>query len=347
MQQMVLEFEHSLREDGSPAEIDLYTEVKKFLETNLARPVDLEAVFSVIDSIIHWSPDRVGPSALYHAARGLIPGFRTGDLAATPLPLSPPGQAMVGVASSLGQKFEEFIRSKCEIPDHELVHIQKAYRTAFERIGQRVGGVSMHGNFPVSDWPIFTTNYDPVLEHYWIDHVKYALNTGFSWNDVAGMKVSNPDLLRGANGVRLFKLHGSVTWLNDPDYGLTEQRVIPKNLKKWTGSRFLGQVMIYPVEEKALYVEPYLTMFLQLNRELAATNYWLVIGYSFGDRFIRDMFVRNSRDEVYLALIHPHAAEVVKRLEGFRGRMRPVEGRFGGDDLEQVCESVIQGFTRN
>jgi len=346
MQKMVSDFEHELREQGSPTEVDLYEDVRTFLDANLGRPVDLEAVFSVVDSIIHWSPDRVGPSALYHAVHSLVPGYRQNDQSSATPRLSAPSSDVIATATSLRQRFEELVRLKCEIPESELSHIEKAYRTAFERIGQQVGGISWHGSTPVGEWPIFTTNYDPVLERYWVDFAKYPLNTGFAWNEVAGMKVSNPDQLRSSNGVRLFKLHGSITWLNDPDYGLTEQRVVPKDMKKWTGSRFLGQVMLYPIEEKALFVDPYMTMFLQLNRELGSTPNWLVIGYSFGDRFIRDIFVRNSRQGIRTVLLHPHAQEIAKRLDGFKGRLEVVEGRFGQDNIESVCQAVAQAFAR-
>ncbi len=347
MQKMVTDFEQELKERASQAEIDLYEDVRSFLIANLGRPVDLEAVFSVIDSIISWSPDRVGPSALYHAVRSLVPKLRGGGEVSDAIPrLSTPTPDQVETARTLRQRFEELVRSKCEIPEAELSHVQTAYRTVFERVGQQVGGASWHGNTPVSDWPIFTTNYDPVLERYWVDFAKYPLNTGFSWNEVAGMKVSNPDQLRSGNSVRLFKLHGSITWLNDPDYGLTEQRVVPKDMKKWTGSRFLGQVMLYPIEEKALFVDPYMTMFLQLNRELATTPYWFVIGYSFGDRFIREIFMRNSKQGVRLVLLHPHADQIAKQLDGFKGRLELVRERFGGDDMEAVCQAVSIAFRK-
>ena len=80
MQKMVADFERDLQDRASRVEIDLYEDVRSFLNANLGRPVDLEAVFSVIDSIINWSPDRVGPSALYHAVRSLVPKLQGGGV---------------------------------------------------------------------------------------------------------------------------------------------------------------------------------------------------------------------------------------------------------------------------
>ena len=326
MQQMVEDFELQLTKAGSEEETRLYQEVRGFLQANLGRPVDLESVFSVIDAIINYSPDRIGPAALYLSVQMQVRAAPK-DTKQETYRLSPPEPATVETALVLRGRFESFTRAKCEIPDNNLGKIEEAYDQLFKYFGDRVGG-SRYGNRTVGDWPLFTTNYDPVLEHYWLDFAKVPLNTGFQWNDVAGMKVSNPDVFRNS-GLRLFKLHGSLTWLNDPEYGLTEQRIIPRDLKTATGSRFLGQVMLYPIEEKELYVEPYLTMFQQLNRELASTTPWVVIGYSFADRFIREIFIHNSKKGTRMVLLHPRAKEISKLLTGFRGRIDAVEMRFG------------------
>src|SRR2546426_3532553 len=70
MQQMVIEFEKELNEKTPPSEeARLYGGICNFLNRTLGRPTDLEAVFTVVDSIINWSPDRMGIAALYHAVR--------------------------------------------------------------------------------------------------------------------------------------------------------------------------------------------------------------------------------------------------------------------------------------
>lgn len=338
MQRMVQDFEKDLTGANSPEEAALYREVSDFLHAHLGRQVDLEAIFSVIDSIINWSPDRIGPAALYHAfVLASVSGGSAQPMGEVHV-LRPPAEAKVTIAKRLRERFEQFTRSHCEIPTDALRKIEETYDQLFRYVGDRVGGRN-YGNRVVGDWPIFTTNYDPVLEHYWIDFAKVQLNTGFQWNDVAGMKISSPDVFRNG-GLKLFKLHGSITWLNDPEYGLTEQRVIPRDMKKATGAPFLGQVMLYPIEEKELYVEPYLTMFQQLNRELASTDKWIVIGYSFADRFIREVFVHNSQKGTRLVLLHPSGKEVAKRLSGFRGRLDVLEMRFGEGNVLAAPQAI-------
>src|SRR2546428_13833337 len=159
---------------------------------------------------------------------------------------------------------------------------------------------------------MFTTNYDAILEHYWLDLAQVQLNSGFGYNYVARMEVTNPESFR-SGGLRLFKLHGSITWLLDERWGLTEQRVPPEQMKTYTGRKFRGPGMPYPIEEKELYVEPYETMYLMLNRELAQRQRWIVIGYSFADRIVRDMFERNIRQGTSLVLVHPRPNEITGR----------------------------------
>ena len=47
---------------------------------------------------------------------------------------------------------------------------------------------------------------------------------------------------------------------------------------------------MYPIAEKELYLEPYISMLVRLNRELKRKKVWLVIGYSFNDPVIQEIF---------------------------------------------------------
>lgn len=115
-------------------------------------------------------------------------------------------------------------------------------------------------------------------------------------------------------------------------------------MRTFTGRRFRGQVMLYPIEEKTLYMEPYLTMYQMLNRELKSDKNWVVVGYSFGDRVIRDIFIRNSEDGSRLVLIHPRATEIFPRLAGIRGKQVPLTTKFGEGDLQKFKEDVSKAL---
>ena len=338
MQQMVSDFRKQLADGEVPRQYSLFSEICEFLSSTLGRPVDLEAVFTVVDSIVRWAPERMGIAALYHAARATGLGGR--GTAPNKFPVvTPPGDT--DSALSLQQNFERFVRESCQIREGQSESIAAVYQALFNNIASVFGGYQdSTGQYTHGDWPLFTTNYDAILEHFWMDIAQVSLNTGFSYNSVARMEVSSPERLREMSGLRLFKLHGSITWLLDSRWGLTEQRVPPHEMKTYTGRKFLGQVMLYPIEEKELYVEPYLTMYQMLNRELAMAGRWLVIGYSFGDRIVRDIFLRNATKETRMVLVHPHANLVAEGLKGFKGKIRPFEKRFGGSDYVEVAREL-------
>src|SRR2546426_1430714 len=131
MQQMVVDFEKELN-DRNPAsgEAGLYGEIYTFLNRTLGRPTDLEAVFTVVDSIINWSPDRMGIAALYHAVRSArgTPGenqeFERPNLI-------PPPKEDLEVATKLKSLFESFVREKCRVRDAEIERIEKVYGSFF------------------------------------------------------------------------------------------------------------------------------------------------------------------------------------------------------------------------
>jgi len=337
MQGMVTEFRKELEEVGVQDENGLFDDIFTFLSANLGRPVDLESVFTVVDSLIHWSPERIGIASLFQSACVSEGKYSKPSKEVIGSKVVAPPEEFVTPAKKLRKRFEDFVKRKCEITEDVIPRIDKAYGQLFDLVGQAAMVRNQGSNQHVySDWPIFTTNYDAILECYWVDCARVALNTGFSYNDVAGSKVTVPDNLRNP-GLRLFKLHGSVTWLLDPVHGLTEQRVVPKDMSKYTGRKFSGQVIVYPIEEKQLYVEPYMTMFHQLNRELRNTEKWVVVGYSFGDKIVRDMFVRCSTPQIRMALIHTHGKEVKVRLEeeGFEGKIATYTSPFS-DNLDPV-----------
>jgi len=347
MQGMVGEFEKTLGQEGTEAEQELYRRVVDFLAEVLGRPTDLEAVFTVIDSIINWSPDRLGVASIFHGWR--IASIHYGEGEAPRVALQdfiPPTEEETKNANSLEAKFESFVKDACQFRKGQSARIESVYRDFFQNVGNASGGYQPRGpqgQHPYADWPMFTTNYDAVLEHYWLDHVRVPLNTGFSYDSTARMELSNPQLFSpqmGAGGLRLFKLHGSVTWLMNEQWGLTEQRVPPQGMRTYTGGKFLGQVMLYPIEEKNLYTEPYMTMYLMLNCELQQCPRWVTVGYSFGDRIVRDICVRNGNSGTILVIVHPRAQEVAKRLEGFKGIIRPIEAHFGRDRYQAVNTTV-------
>jgi hypothetical protein len=111
------------------------------------------------------------------------------------------------------------------------------------------------------------------------------------------------------------------------------------------GRRYEGEMMIYPIAEKQLYLDPYISMLLRLNRELHRKSVWVVIGYSFNDPIVREIFVKRSDADKYLILVHPEANEVNgSKLGEFKGRKTLIPARFGLEDFRVVNRKMINSL---
>jgi len=322
MKQFVTDFEESLIENGTKGERRTYTDIKKTLEKQLHRQVDLEGVFTVIDGIIDYAPERLGLLSLYATAKFKKPF---------------PTKINREICKSLREKFQTFVKEKCVIPDESYSKIAQVYRDFFNRFLLELGGrIGRNGDCVWSrHWTIFTTNYDTCLEYFWREAAGADIDTGFDYNKVRKVDVLSPrKLLSEGIGMRLFKLHGSVNWLIEK----RSKKVIEvtERGRSYVGRIYEGEMMIYPIAEKELYFDPYISMLLRLNRELERKSVWVVIGYSFNDPIVREIFLRKSNARKHLVLVHSKARDVFRRrLHSMKAKMSLIEKWFGLSEKEE------------
>lgn len=147
-------------------------------------------------------------------------------------------------------------------------------------------------------------------------------------------------------GFRLFKPHGSISWLIEADGTVTEETLMGRSL---IGRQFVGEMMVNQVQQKELYLEPYVSMLKELNRELREKSIWIVTGYSFNDPVIREIFVRNLSEEKKFVLLHPDAQKVKeRRLRDLKcEKMSLLNKKFGEDDFMLVNYSLIKELRSN
>jgi hypothetical protein len=180
MQQFVSYFEKELEYDGDATinwtddersrvygEKWLYMEIRETLKKNLGRPVDLEAVFTVVDGLLNYSPERLGLLSLY---------------AATDFKKHLTDKSQQDACRSLREKFQCFVRDKCIIPEESFSKIGAVYRDFFNRFALELPGANTfrqsHGYSWSDRWTMFTTNYDTCLEYYWSFSNCMAQSTG-------------------------------------------------------------------------------------------------------------------------------------------------------------------------
>ena len=197
-------------------------------------------------------------------------------------------------------------------------------------------------------------HYDRCLEFFWdnaLVETKQKLDSGFSERFLdsdwflhhLGSKFNY--LQRG--GLRLIKLHGSTSWLVRRDNGKIEDKEYTFDQARniGTGSIYTDEMVIYPLLEKQLYLEPYIQMFYCLDKELAHRNVWLVIGYSFRDPVIKNIFATNlaKNPSKKMIVVGPTAQEDIKREFGNHNDMiRTVNHSFGENNYETVNRTIAQ-----
>ncbi|MFZ0510675.1 MAG: hypothetical protein WAM14_03635 [Candidatus Nitrosopolaris sp.] len=110
------------------------------------------------------------------------------------------------------------------------------------------------------------------------------------------------------------------------------------------------EIMIYPLSQKQLYFTPFVQLFRILEGELDRRDIWMVIGYSFRDIIVRNMFEKSlqRRKTQKILLVHPHPEDVTKFFpEGVRSQIVPLRYHFGvgrEDDYQEVNKNIVQSL---
>jgi len=252
------------------------------------------------------------------------------------------------VCFKLRRRFQVFVKEKCEIPEDSFDKIGLVYQDFFNRLFLELGGSQgRRGRFVWNPkWSIFTTNYDTCLEYYWREVARAGVDTGFIFNKVQKVDgLNSPNFLNDGLGIQLFKLHGSVSWLIEK--GTNRVIEVMERGRSYVGRKYEGEMMIYPIAEKELYFDPYISMLLRLNRELERRSVWLVVGYSFNDPVVREIFLRKSVKGKRLILVHPQAKNVYhKKLKELRTEPILMEKWFGLPEDDLSGEKKKENFRK-
>jgi hypothetical protein len=143
-----------------------------------------------------------------------------------------------------------------------------AYKQLFKKFGEPLD--------------IFTTNYDLCLEHFFWDdlELREKFSDGFSFDQVDVYWNRNEYEHRP---YRLFKLHGSLNWKSGND-----GKILRFNRKDVYDPS--AHIMLYPGFKGKPETEPYKTIHEFLSEKLQTCEKCLVIGFSFRDENIKDIF---------------------------------------------------------
>lgn len=292
-------------------------------------------------------PERLDLEAVFSVLNGVAKGRTIKDLGfyATFLAkqcgvsFSNPLQSMQDVAQRLLKKYEEFVIRECEIkPDNED-NLMKLY--------QKLSGILETQNRqskPYKDgkiwfsptWAIYTTNYDLSIETT-CREAEIELNRGSYYEPATQRHVLKPEMLQG-DKFKIIKLHGSLSWYRRED-GLMVEYPDGKPSRETEATRIKERLMIYPIEEKAMYEDPYLSLLNSFRDDLGYSPKWLFIGYRFNDPFLLRIIEYSSRAEKQIAIVHPDAEKLkTEKLSQVSGTISTLSGKFGFN--ESLFENI-------
>lgn len=170
--------------------------------------------------------------------------------------------------------------------------IKKMPGYGFKSVRERSGKVAV-------DCEIFTTNYDLCIENYCrigdIECNNGEIPTG-SKRQIVNTSKGNGDLYRkDYHGFQIYKLHGSINWYKIKDRDIRdviEWDRVPRTRGdiSFDHTNIEGELMIYPIQEKQIYKDPFSDMFIRLKKSLESNDYCFVVGYSFRDEEISGIF---------------------------------------------------------
>ncbi|KAF5427094.1 SIR2-like domain-containing protein, partial [Candidatus Methanophagaceae archaeon] len=274
------------------------------------------------------------------------------------------------LSKRLKSKIIEFVKKNCALKEEEeiLQDIIRVYNLLFE--------ILKHNS---TFFDIFTTNYDLIIEKYYdlltgeyyfnkkydyvenlrrISYTDGFFSIAFTASGSRGFYddyVWNPkgydEIIKYANNkdirtIKLFKLHGSIDQYIEGDKIV--KRDILYSTPTTSGEERL-ESMIYPMREKEVYKDPFFELFTRLKTSLLSEKICIVIGYSFGDEHIRNIFFdavkRNPEIKILLGDKNPN--EVMKKLEPIKDNLIPIEGEFGKETFFARLEEELEKCKSN
>ena len=222
----------------------------------------------------------------------------------------------------LKSKILAFIKGNCVLKEESRKDALKTYNQLFETL-----------RYPIFH-EIFTTNYDLVIDKY-IESTKQPYYDGFNNG------IWNPKGYEQNIEFKIFKLHGAI------DQYVTEKGRIVKvgvlDARRTVDGEKLKEAIIYPMREKEVYKDPFFELFTCLKTSLLSEKICVVIGYSFRDEHIRNIFFDavKRNPEIRIFTIHPQAKKIRNDLEHIKDKINPIEGKFGEESVFEELEERL------
>lgn len=162
---------------------------------------------------------------------------------------------------------------------------------------------------------VFSLNYDLCIERAFTESAHTFVN-GFTENGWTPSEFES-------SGVRLFKMHGSLDWVEDEVHGICSVSM-PRHTY---ADDFEGQkppLLIFGTDAKLTGKEPFLTLLHSFSSRLHDSDMLIVVGYSFQDDYVNEIIEQrmNRNTRLKTIVVSPKATEGVRRMKFLNGSPR-------------------------
>jgi hypothetical protein len=242
----------------------------------------------------------------------------------------------LGVARSLSTKLKRYLRQACADP---IDPVSVSYLAPLAMFARSQGVLD-----------IVSLNYDCSIEAI-ADRERVALTDGFRFFWSPGEEFDQR-LESDLPVIRLYKLHGSLSWYRRATYEWVKLPIRPSDesgFVYFTGEA-LSEVMVYPTVEKDPGATPLTDLMLRAKAVLRQAAVIVIIGYSLRDERIREALyealARSPTTEI--VLVDPAAVSLAADWlsdGGARHRIMPISRKaaeaLSGNYLHKVTAAIL------
>jgi hypothetical protein len=274
--------------DGMKDMLFLYEDIKNTL-MQIHGYADLESLFSVVEILsrnVLYTDLGFPFSYLISKIKGDISKARIAS------------DSEKTVAIGLLNIYREFVRERLDFDEYPVEHIDEVFREFYNTISKdhhnsRIQTRQIDGkDYILADYLVYTTNYDLIQEIYWqgITEINNLIECDDRGIEILDLKRLPENYSYGVDRRQLkyVKLHGSLDLYRLGDGTIAK---MDRPRKKHGKSSVQEELMIYPIQQKDLYLYPWFDLFKQFKTDLDHMKNWIFIGYSFNDEFITNIIL--------------------------------------------------------
>jgi len=246
---------------------------------------------------------------------------------------------------NVSKRAKEIIVKECFINDPSKIYdIKQKYTRFFKELHDAfsLANCDPAGNEPCPPIDVFTTNYDNVIEEYcFANGMTYCDGYREVVGSSRGTYVFDKDCYADSQKLlRLYKLHGTVTYVRLTNGELRLMPLFPGGDLQISGKPAFFD-LIYPGTYRYATREPQLELLNLLKQNLLSCTGCIIIGYSFRDPNIRQIFKdvllgrKKTKQRCKSILVSKEAERVIaKRGLGSLGIV-PVKKKFEELNVKQ------------